>query len=188
MSKPNFQITDKETGKTYWISRSVVVIPMVFKIEDNIIYTVVEQRGKAVSHTGKWCCPCGYLDWDETFEEACSREVQEETGLIIQPNDFNFIGYNSKPDKSDRENVSLRFLSFVPPNTKLDMSKIKTKDEIDNLIWLKVADFKQLLNENFVQIDYKSLNNNITWAFNHKNLIIDMLTEHFMKQNIKVIS
>ena len=47
------------------------------------IYTVVEKRGPVVSHPGEWCCPCGYLDWDESLIEACQREVKEETGITL---------------------------------------------------------------------------------------------------------
>ena len=84
MSRPNKCIKD-ENGNDVWISRSNVVIPVVFKLDENTgeIYTLVEKRGPAVSHPGEWCCPCGYIDWDETLKEACHREVKEETGLDV---------------------------------------------------------------------------------------------------------
>ena len=122
MSKPNFTIKDKDTNKTYWISRAVVVIPVVFKIKNDVIYTLVEKRGKSVSHTGQHCCPCGYLDWDETFEQACVREVQEETGISVPIYNVKFHSYNSVPDNSDNQNVSLRFMCLVDNDTELDMS------------------------------------------------------------------
>ena len=31
MSTPNYTITDKNTNKEYWISRAIVVVPLVFK-------------------------------------------------------------------------------------------------------------------------------------------------------------
>ena len=82
MSRPNKCIKD-ENGNDVWISRSNVVIPVVFKMNEETgdIFTLVEKRGSAVSHTGEWCCPCGYIDWDETIEEAAKRELFEETGL-----------------------------------------------------------------------------------------------------------
>lgn len=187
MSKPNFQITDKETGKQYWISRSIVVIPLVFKIYESSVYTLIEKRGTSVSNTGKWCCPCGYLDWDETFEEACSREVKEETGLDILPRDFIFVGYNSFPSGSDRQNVSMRFVSFVSSNVELDMSKIETKDEIEDLQWIKVADFGYN-NYTYLKIDCKSINKSgINWAFEHNRLIHDILQEYCRNKNIRII-
>lgn len=33
---------------------------------------------------GKWCLPAGYVEYDETPEEAARRECQEETGLTVE--------------------------------------------------------------------------------------------------------
>lgn len=33
---------------------------------------------------GKWCLPCGYVEYDEDFLTAALREVQEETGLLVE--------------------------------------------------------------------------------------------------------
>lgn len=37
------------------------------------------------SYHGKWCIPCGYIEWDEDVYHAVKREMEEETGLIIEP-------------------------------------------------------------------------------------------------------
>lgn len=36
------------------------------------------------SYSGKWCIPCGYVEWDEDVYEAVTREFYEETGLEIK--------------------------------------------------------------------------------------------------------
>jgi ADP-ribose pyrophosphatase YjhB (NUDIX family) len=33
---------------------------------------------------GKWCLPCGYVEFDEDFLTAALREVQEETGFVVE--------------------------------------------------------------------------------------------------------
>jgi 8-oxo-dGTP diphosphatase len=33
---------------------------------------------------GKWCLPCGYVEYDEDYLTAAVREVQEETGLVVE--------------------------------------------------------------------------------------------------------
>jgi ADP-ribose pyrophosphatase YjhB (NUDIX family) len=33
---------------------------------------------------GKWCLPCGYIEFDEDYLTAARREVKEETGLEIE--------------------------------------------------------------------------------------------------------
>lgn len=36
-------------------------------------------------YAGKWCIPCGYVEWDEPLEAALVREFREETGLEVTP-------------------------------------------------------------------------------------------------------
>ena len=58
MSRANICIKDPE-GNDVWISRSCVVIPIVFRMESATgnIFALIEKRGPAVSHSGEWCCP-----------------------------------------------------------------------------------------------------------------------------------
>lgn len=35
--------------------------------------------------TGTWCLPCGWMEPSETPSETVSREVKEETGLVVRP-------------------------------------------------------------------------------------------------------
>lgn len=166
MSRPNICIKD-EDGNEQWISRSVVVVPVVFtKSKDsNCVFTLIEQRGKAVSHTGEWCCPCGYIDWDESLEEACIREVREETGLTLKEKDIRF--FKATTDKHSRnQSINLWYVCWT--NEDFDFDKIETKDEVYCLMWLKVKDGDKILTENLSSIE--------KWAFkNHKQTIVDML-------------
>ena len=156
MSRPNRCIKD-ENGNDVWVSRSTVVIPVVFKLEEKTgdIYTLVEQRGRAVSHTNEWCCPCGFIDWDETLEEACQREVREETGLLLDMDKIYFV-------------------------KDIDKSAIETVDEVIDVRWLKVAHvYKSGFLKRKINMDIykKSIYDCYgTWAFKtHKDRIIEML-------------
>jgi ADP-ribose pyrophosphatase YjhB (NUDIX family) len=42
------------------------------------------RRRPEVLEGGKWCLPCGYVEYDEDFLTAARREVQEETGLVVE--------------------------------------------------------------------------------------------------------
>lgn len=178
MSRPNRCIKD-ENGEDVWVVRSSVVIPIVFKYDKitGNIYTLIEQRGPAVTHTGEWCCPCGYIDWDETMEEACQREVMEETGTELNLSDIKLFDVNT--DKfSKNQSVDHWYVCWT--NQDFNLDKVETKDEILDLHWLKVAILKK---EHFRYLTiYK---NDIErgkgkWAFKrHTEYIIRMLKSEF---------
>ena len=182
MSRPNKCIKD-ENGNDQWISRSTVVIPVVFKMDrEGYIYTLVEKRGTVVSHPGEWCCPCGYLDWDETLEEACLREVREETGLELDMRNIHLFDVNSNP-QSTNQTVDLGYMCWAIEGD-FDMSKVETKDEILDLKWLKVARmyFMDAATSSGKEIHHmdiykKSIEDGYgTWAFKtHAPRIIKML-------------
>lgn len=41
------------------------------------------RRGPSVLYTGRWCIPCGYVEYDEDVHQAAVRECREETGLEV---------------------------------------------------------------------------------------------------------
>lgn len=58
---------------------------------------IIERDGKILltkrNHEpfkGKWCCPGGHIEPNETAGDAIVREVKEETGLSFKPE---FFGY-----------------------------------------------------------------------------------------------
>jgi ADP-ribose pyrophosphatase YjhB (NUDIX family) len=180
MSRPNKCIKD-ENGNDVWISRSNVVIPIVFKLNGKTgdIFTLVEKRGPVVSHPDEWCCPCGYLDWDETLEEACHREVKEETGLDLDMDKIIFVNVNT--DIHTKNQTIDHWYMCWADGKDFDLSKVETKDEILDLRWLKVAKvyYKWELFTRTIYMDIykKSIYNCYgTWAFKtHKDKIIEML-------------
>ncbi|MBI4841024.1 MAG: NUDIX domain-containing protein [candidate division NC10 bacterium] len=49
------------------------------------------------SDDGLWCLPCGWVEPNESPEEAAVREVREETGLDVQPRQLVGV-FTRKPD------------------------------------------------------------------------------------------
>ena len=191
MSRPNKCIKD-ENGNDVWISRSNVVIPVVFKMNEETgdIFTLVEKRGSAVSHTGEWCCPCGYIDWDETLEEACHREVKEETGLDLDMDKIIFVNVDTNIHTKN-QNIDHWYMCWADEKD-FDLSKVETKDEILDLKWLKVAKVelkrKLLFKKLYMTIYKKTIRNCFgTWAFKiHQDKIIQML-KMTMKNQSRII-
>lgn len=177
MSKSNKSVIID--GKEEWISRSLVVIPFVYRECGGKLYFLTERRGPAVTHTGEYCGPCGYLDYDETLEQACSREVQEETGLVIDPSKFVMVDINSKPD-GKKQNVNVRFYNYEVCDTlpELSLDNIITKDEVAELFWKEIGTvdtYNYVSNEaKRITLDMPGIKS-LKWAFGHSSLMIHVL-------------
>ena len=172
MSRENRMIKG-ENGEELWISRSVVVCCVVARITDeNKIEILAEKRGPLVSATGRWCFPCGYLDYDEDLTDAVIREVQEETGYTLERKDVNFIDINSKPD-GKKQNVVIRHIAFID-NDKKQISDFELDtNEVTELKWVEIGESVG----NILNIDVNKLDC-VKWAFNHKSLIIHLINEY----------
>ena len=156
----NFPIIDNKTGREYWISRSVAVLGVVKAIDKNgVKYILAEQRGIGTpdpEYIGKWCLPCGYLDFDETCKQAIAREVREETGVNIHPENFELISINDRPFEDKRQNVTFRF--------KTELEGYISDFELTN----KFSETNEVMNIKW--IDLREINN-YKWAFNHEKII-----------------
>src|SRR4030042_984708 len=104
----NFEF--KHNGESLWYSRAVAVVGLILA-HDYIWdwYVLANKRGKNTpDFQGYWSLPCGYLDFNETCEEAIIREIFEETGLKIQKDRYlDLIGVDSIP--VGKQNVTIRF-------------------------------------------------------------------------------
>jgi ADP-ribose pyrophosphatase YjhB (NUDIX family) len=154
----NFPINHE--GKEYWISRSVAVLGIVFVIGIEKVYILANKRGLGVpDYKYKWNMPCGYVDFNESVEEAVSREIFEETGLNVKEDMLRLLKVNSNPTEDKRQNITFRYLAtFVSTNIEEFKNKFTTeyseKDEVEKV---ELIDITKI--------------NNYKWAFNHFELI-----------------
>ena len=137
----NFPI--EHEGKTYWISRAVGVAGYIFTYDDRNgqLLILANKRGKGTpDFQGYWNCPCGYLDYDETTAQACSREIFEETNLRINPKDLHLFEIEDSPS-ANKQNVTFRYWAFAP--IYLDDSiyaKGEEENEVEDVKWIPVDD------------------------------------------------
>jgi 8-oxo-dGTP diphosphatase len=54
-----------------------------------------------------WALPGGYVDWDETVEDAVRREVKEEIGVTVTS--LELIGVYSRPDRHPEQAVAVAY-------------------------------------------------------------------------------
>ena len=151
----NFEF--EHNGKKLWYSRAVAVVGLIFA-HDYIWdwYVLANKRGKNTpDFQGCWSLPCGYLDFNETCEEAIIREIFEETGLKIPDDNYlNLIGIDSIPE--GRQNVTIRFkCSLMDDITTLKLTnKNADEGEVDEARWINLREA-----------------GSFNWAFNHLQLV-----------------
>ena len=157
----NYCIIDNE-GREHWISRSIAVVVFLFaKDIYGDSYILAEQRGKGTpdpEYVGKYCVPCGYLDYDETIVQAAQRELMEETGLNLPTSDFKLLNFNDIPESDKRQNVTFRYIVNldvpIEDLSKLFTTKNSEKNEVESIKFIALTNI-----------------NNYEWAFNHQKLI-----------------
>jgi 8-oxo-dGTP diphosphatase len=103
-------ITEKKTMQSHGIcphcgrydNRGVSVDAVVVH-EGNILLI---RRG-AEPDRGKWAIPGGYVGWDESAEDAVTRELKEETGLVAKK--IMFLGVYSSPARHPKQVIDIAY-------------------------------------------------------------------------------
>lgn len=158
----NFPVEIK--GKTYWISRSVSVTLIVFVITETETFLLANKRGpKTPDFQGYWNIPCGYLDYNETAEEAAVRELKEETGIEVYDCFLSLDGINSSP-KENNQNVNIRYVT-IGSKELLSKEFVFDPEEVEKVKWINVNDI-----------------DNYNWAFNH----LEILKNTIYNRNISI--
>lgn len=158
----NFQVETTD-GKKVWVHRSIAVSSFIFKYDaDNNLFVLANKRGiGAADNHGKWNCPCGYLDWDETLVQAAVREIKEECGITIPEDQLSIFQVNDTLE-TDLQNVTVRYIGIF------------SSDEMDQFI-TGISDDGE---ENEVELVAWIPTNKIDtfeWAFNHDKVIMEII-------------
>lgn len=117
----------------------VAVDALVYSMAGEERHIALIQRGKGGGR-GKWAMPGGFVDKNERLVQAACRELQEETGLIVNP-----AGYNSRhlltfddPRRSTRWRIVTHVLPimFTRP-----MPMVWDGDEVLKAEWMPESEF-----------------------------------------------
>jgi ADP-ribose pyrophosphatase YjhB (NUDIX family) len=85
------------------------------------------RRAEHAVDGGKWCLPCGFIEYDEDFFSAARREAKEETGLEVEIDSI--IGAASMFHTPERHDMAVVLLAR-PAGGELAPS-----DDVDDVRW-----------------------------------------------------
>lgn len=161
---------EEMVGKTIWNSRAIAVSIFPFIRIKGMWHVAAIKRGKGCpDYVGYWCCPCGYVDFNETIHQAALRELREETG-IEYPYVLNLVAIQDNPNISEKQNVTFRYVcdaetvflwegdDYVPELT----SAHSEPDEVEELKWIPLSEIGKY-----------------EWAFDHKEVIFEAFTNQY---------
>lgn len=78
---------------------------------------LLAKRAEGLLEAGKWCLLGGYLNRDETTEQAGIRESMEESGWVIE--NLRLLRINDNPNRphEDRQNVDFIYVADAVKKT-----------------------------------------------------------------------
>ncbi len=137
---------------SYKYPRPAVTVDMlVFKKTNNGLQLLLIQRDRE-PFLGFWAIPGGFMDMDETLEEAAHRELAEETGL--QNIALEHLKAYSAPDRDPRHRtISVAFIGFLTDN-----QQAKAGDDARKAQWFPIHGLPSL-------------------AFDHAQIIADAVSK-----------
>lgn len=115
---------------TYKFPRPAVTVDaVVYHLKASQLYVLLIKREKE-PFAGKWALPGGFMDMDETPEQAVKRELEEETGLglekFVQIGAFGALGRDPR-----HRTISIAYLSLL----KGDQQKVEGADDAADARW-----------------------------------------------------
>ena len=154
---------DKDGNFIGWFSRSIAVAVIVLcnDSDGNVRVLGAERGPEAADFRGCYNLPCGYLDFNETLEQAARREILEEVGLDLSDCELDLIGVQDDPVKSNRQNVTMRYVTTIYDKKceKIEFSRDGNEGaEVGDIRWFKYEDI-----------------DSVKWAFGHDELAKEIL-------------
>ena len=95
---------------------------------DNQVLLIVRKNEPC---KGQWAFPGGFMNIDETAEAAAVRELQEETGILLDETDIFQVGAYTTVDRDPRERViTIAYLAEIDKPVA-----VKGTDDAANAQW-----------------------------------------------------
>ncbi len=120
-------------------------------------YFLANKRGPGCpNYQGYWNIPCGFIENYENAQEAVSREIHEECGIKIGPEEFVLDSVETEPAFCNDGNITLRYRAKVENREGyIYDAPSGEENEVEEVKWISLDEIE----------DYK-------WAFNHREVLL----------------
>lgn len=123
---------------TYEYPRAALTVDAIVFVQDTTNrFVLLIQRGRE-PFKNKWALPGGFVDMNETLEQACIRELAEETGLIVKKMS-QFKAYDAIDRDPRHRTISIVFSVEVE-----NQSPVKGGDDASRAAWFQISDLPEL--------------------------------------------
>jgi 8-oxo-dGTP diphosphatase len=121
---------------TYDYPRPAVTVDIVV-VDRRRRVLLIKRKGEP--YAGRWAIPGGFVELDESLEDAAKRELREETGVPAAKLEQLYTFGDPKRDPRGRT-ISVAYL------TRLDSSHVKPKanDDAKDVAWYSIDELPEL--------------------------------------------
>ena len=169
--KPKFE-GPEDYDPTAFERPSVTVDLTIFTVEDNELKALLVKRPHW-PFEGKWALPGGFIDMEESLEEAAERTLQEKTGLkenIYLEQLYTF----GEPERDPRTRViTVGYLALV----NSEEIEYQRSDKVEEVKWTSVYDLPELASDHEDILDYAV--KRLRWTLEYTTAAFSFLSERF---------
>lgn len=128
----------------------------LFLIKDNKI--LLQRRFQTGFQDGNYGVPAGHLDGGETAREGCAREISEEIGININPNDLTVVHIMHRKGEQDE-----RFDFFMTTEKYTGEIVNNEPNKCDDLSWFPLNELPENIVD-YVHIAIKNFQKGIIYS------------------------
>ena len=158
---------------------SVTVDIVVFTIQHRELKILLVKRG-VEPFRGKWAIPGGFVNLDESLEDAAKRELREETGVgNVYLEQLYTFGY---PKRDPRGRViTVSYIALV----NSDNINLEAKTDASDSRWFSVKKLPALAFDHKKILDYAI--KRIKWKFEYTTIAFSFLPKGFTMGQVQII-